>query len=309
MLFLKQGGYTVADASLVRTVKDGIEIAAPIIQGVVSALMASLFLRGDTKNKEFELIKAKKFEEAINTLFSNNKITYIELYKCNNFLKIARRADKFIREENSKAKEDDFNIDWFMRFFDAVGNISNEELQDLWGKVLAGEVSNPNHCSLRTLEQIRNLSVSEARSFDALCRLVLTSGDSQFVFPSGFYDEEQSDHECIAIVRGMSLHYGRDIVPMLESGLMTRDHDLAIYLKRGEGLEMHNENVACTITNKQNKELLFQQEAFLLTSSGLELFNIIRQEKSFSQDTEYALACFRYLKKTNKSLDVNIIKF
>ena len=42
-----------------------------------------------------------------------------------------------------------------MRFFDAVGNVSNEELQKLWGKVLAGEMQQPGSCSLRTMEVIR----------------------------------------------------------------------------------------------------------------------------------------------------------
>ncbi len=294
----------MVDMTLVSLLKDGMEIASPVIQGVVSAIMAAVFLRGNTSNQEFELIKAHKFGEAIEMLLSNNRMTYFELYKCRNFMKVARLADEFIKEDSSKPINEEFDIDWFMRFFDAVGNISNEELQLLWGRVLAGEVSNPGLCSLRTLDLIRNLSKSEARSFEALSRLVLVSGDSQFIFPTGFYDENQGDSDCIKIISQMSLHYGKDIIPLLESGLLTRDHDIAIYLKKKQKLEIHNAKLFCAVENARAKEVLFQQEAFLLTSSGLEVYSIIQRSASYSVDTEYASACFRYLQKSNTDLVV-----
>ena len=39
-----------------------------------------------------------------------------------------------------------------MRFFDAVGNISEQELHLLWAKILAGELSRKGSFSLRTLD-------------------------------------------------------------------------------------------------------------------------------------------------------------
>jgi len=50
-----------------------------------------------------------------------------------------------------------------MRFFDVVGNISNEDLQQLWGKVLANEIAKPKACSLRTLDMIRKMEIKNAR--------------------------------------------------------------------------------------------------------------------------------------------------
>ena len=43
-------------------------------------------------------------------------------------------------QESDEQVDTKIEFDWIMRFFDAVGNISNEELQRLWGKVLAGEM-------------------------------------------------------------------------------------------------------------------------------------------------------------------------
>jgi len=63
------------------------------------------------------------------------------------------------KQEPPDAKVDD---DWLFRWRDSASEVSSEELQYLWGKVLAGEVKAPGSFSLRTLEFIRNLSTQEA---------------------------------------------------------------------------------------------------------------------------------------------------
>jgi hypothetical protein len=52
--------------------------------------------------------------------------------------------------------------DWIARFFEAAQDISSEQMQALWGRVLAGEVSRPGSYSLRTIETLKNLTQSEA---------------------------------------------------------------------------------------------------------------------------------------------------
>ena len=53
--------------------------------------------------------------------------------------------------------------DWLFRWRDSAGKVSSEELQALWGRVLAGEIKSPGTFSLRTLEFLKNLSQGEAR--------------------------------------------------------------------------------------------------------------------------------------------------
>ena len=47
------------------------------------------------------------------------------------------------------------DIDWISRLFNIVEDIGNEEMQYIWGKILAGEIKNPGKFSLRTLDTIR----------------------------------------------------------------------------------------------------------------------------------------------------------
>lgn len=142
-----------------------------------------------------EMLKAHEFEKVTNDLLNSGKLSYVELYKCRNFLKIAERADEVFANDQEKESEqvpgedekNKFSFDWLMRFFDAVGNISNEELQQLWGKVLANEISHPKSCSLRTLDMIRNMPPEEAETFSMLCRYVMQSGDSFYIDSAGFF--------------------------------------------------------------------------------------------------------------------------
>ena len=42
--------------------------------------------------------------------------------------------------------------DWTARFFDYAQDISSEDMQRIWAKILAGEVESPGRTSLRTLD-------------------------------------------------------------------------------------------------------------------------------------------------------------
>ena len=55
--------------------------------------------------------------------------------------------------------------DWTARFFDDAKDVSNEEMQKLWAKLLAGEVESPGCVSLRTLSILRNMTQKEAELF------------------------------------------------------------------------------------------------------------------------------------------------
>ena len=59
--------------------------------------------------------------------------------------------------------------DWTARFFNYIQDVSSEEMQILWARVLAGEVQWPGETSLRTLSILRNLDSRTAALFRTLC--------------------------------------------------------------------------------------------------------------------------------------------
>lgn len=64
-----------------------------------------------------------------------------------------------------KAVEDD----WITNFFDRCRLISDQQMQGLWAKVLAGEASSPGKYSKRTVNLIGSLDKSDADLFSRLC--------------------------------------------------------------------------------------------------------------------------------------------
>ncbi len=71
--------------------------------------------------------------------------------------------------------------DWITRFFQTVENIGDEDMQRLWGKVLAGEVKQPKTFSLRTLEFLKNLTKAEADLFCKIGNYAAFAGQKHFV--------------------------------------------------------------------------------------------------------------------------------
>jgi hypothetical protein len=59
---------------------------------------------------------------------------------------------------------------WLVAWRDAAKNVSDQALQSLWSRLLAGEFENPGRFSLRTLEFVKALSKDEAHKVHELAR-------------------------------------------------------------------------------------------------------------------------------------------
>ena len=59
--------------------------------------------------------------------------------------------------------------DWLYQFLDECQDVSNEEMQRIWAKLLAGEIGEPGSYSLRTLRLVRALREADAKAFRTLC--------------------------------------------------------------------------------------------------------------------------------------------
>jgi uncharacterized repeat protein (TIGR03899 family) len=87
----------------------------------------------------------------------------------------------------------DVDPDWFQQYCDLVLNISNQTMQQLWAKILAGEIGQPGSFSLKTLFLLQRMSFKEAlalqKAASLTCRVRLQdSGHIYFGYvrkPSG----------------------------------------------------------------------------------------------------------------------------
>ena len=74
------------------------------------------------------------------------------------------------------------NHDWTARFFNDIQDVSSQEMQLLWAKVLAGEVERPGSTSIRTLSILKNLDQGTASLFGEFCSACVSlQGGNQLI--------------------------------------------------------------------------------------------------------------------------------
>lgn len=65
----------------------------------------------------------------------------------------------------------DIDPDWFQQFCDLTLDISNFSMQQLWAKILAGEIASPGKFSLKTLHTLKRMSFKEALALQQAANL------------------------------------------------------------------------------------------------------------------------------------------
>ncbi|MBD1432393.1 DUF2806 domain-containing protein [Sphingobacterium sp. DN00404] len=113
-----------------------------------------------------------------------------------NIESITAYAAEQLKDEDAVTDEP-VDVDWISRFFKIIEDVSNENMQALWGKILAGEVKQPKSYSLRTLELLRNLSQKEAEVFNKVARFAIRKGSNNFLF-TGSDDKILSEEHNIS---------------------------------------------------------------------------------------------------------------
>lgn len=272
--------------------------------GCVTDIIKTLYTPALTFKKGKAEVDVEFYREQKNReLFQNQTFTLYEINKLKNFA----NSVYFAAEElNNNSEEEVYNenvdFDWVMRFFDAVGNISNDDLQRLWGKILAGEMKQPGACSLRTLDIVRNMSQQEAETFVKLCRYVVESGDSMFIMNNGFMEYDGTNERSRECIKRDGLVYSTHILPLIDCGLFSAHNQLSYSFDTGEVLYIHSDTIVCFVWD-ETKQKTLQIDPYFLTSSGIDLFNIIRSNPSFKEDREYKICCYKELKQQCPQLD------
>ncbi|MCI8951375.1 MAG: DUF2806 domain-containing protein [Lachnospiraceae bacterium] len=90
----------------------------------------------------------------------NNFKRYIKEYE--NQLDVINIAIKHL---NSNAKPDEVEEDWIVFFFDKIKLVNEEEMKIIWGKILAGEVNEPNTYTKQFLHTISIMDSKMAKRF------------------------------------------------------------------------------------------------------------------------------------------------
>ena len=154
---------------------------------------------------------------------------------------IAEKADKEYSSNSQAESAECYDFDWFVRFYEAVGNISNDQMQNIWARILAGEINKPNTYSLRTIEVLKNISQQEAELFRKICSRCIVAGTHRFL---PHYDE----------YLGKSQITFSEILYLSELGLISSDSMLVIKvpIDKAPGIVMMNNDLLMVASSKSD---------------------------------------------------------
>lgn len=85
-------------------------------------------------------------------------------------------AGKAIPRLSEEAAPDSIDDDWIVNFFDKSRIVSDDDMQELWSRVLAGEANRPGSYSRRTVNFLSDLDKTDAELFSRLCRFAWFMG-------------------------------------------------------------------------------------------------------------------------------------
>lgn len=282
---------------IIALLSNGIETMSSAVGPIAGALFTAIFLRHNTKTNEFEKIKAGQFKEVADELLRSGKMTYTEYYKANNFLVVAKKADSYYKEHPRTQEQGIYDFDWFFRFFEAVGNVSDETMQNLWAKILAGEIARPSTFSLKTIDVMRNLSKRDAELFIKVCSHSFMSSVIDIYLPN--------ENEYIESV---GIQY-TDIMKLSELGLIFNDGyiKLNIPLNNQPRILVNTHDLVMLISSASGKSEKISIEQYPFTRAGKELSTMISESVSEEDFLRYGQILSH--KKTNKISVHKVLKW
>ena len=109
---------------------------------------------------------------------------------------------KALPSVNEGARPDSLDDDWIANFFDKCRLISNDEMQNLWSQILAGEANAPGRYSKRTIDYLASLDRSDAELFRALCGFAWSVGQISPLV----YNSEDAQYTEFGVTFGTLTH-------------------------------------------------------------------------------------------------------
>ena len=264
---------------------------ASTVGAVTGGLFTAIFLRHNTATTEFEKIKAGQFREVADDLLKAGEMTHTEYYKARNFLIVAEKADVYYSKMPKRTSFDEYDFDWFIRFYEAVGNISNKEMQNLWAKILAGEISHPGTYSLRAIDTLKNFNKADAELFEKVC-LHSICNDGMYFMPR--YLKHLDD---IGITYSHIMH-------LSELGLMHIDSAIGYSMEPDDDAFIINRDLAIVYNVADSSDYGFGVNVYPFTQVGCEIASI---SGVCMTDDEFLIFA-NELKNSNKTISFKVYR-
>ena len=191
---------------------------------------------------------------------------------------IEKVIEKSLHYCSDSAISDKADPDWFDQFIEFAERVSNPTMQDLWAKILAGELTHPGTFSLKTLKAFKNLSLSDARLFGKVCSLGLKDNSKKNIrVISGVYQKPSlfnmlsKNREASISLNKFGLSYS-EILTLADHHLLFSQETELPPLEKGEELALKYNGIPLIFKAKKADTVI---KFYKLTPIGAELAQLI----------------------------------
>ena len=181
-------------------------------------------------------------------------------------------AEEQLASDPQQPPSREIEEDWLFAWREYAGRVAAEDLQRLWGSVLAGEVKSPGRYSMRTLEFLKTLSKTEAEVISKLARYAIDGriARSQMVYLA----TQGINFELFLRMQEMGIVSGVEAV-----GLNTTYKSII----EGKFIKALLSNGKVLIVEHDDPLKTLRLEVYLLTSVGVQILGL----GTFEPDLEY----------------------
>jgi len=206
---------------------------------------------------------------------SNKRARLSSLRKQSNIEAIMEKTYSFCTSKTINKRTD---LDWLNRFINLAEDVSNSTMQDLWAKILAGELSRSGSYSLKALKVFRDMSIVDAKLLAKACSLAvkdhnkknirLISGSYQQPGLLNFFNKERQQYVNLS---QFGLNYA-DLLSLADNHLIFIQESESCMITNGEPVNFSYNGLPLKLTcNKANVSLQF----YKFTAIGVELAHLI----------------------------------
>ena len=253
-------GISAALGTLLRGGQDrkNLEADRAVLDGLLQSGLNSFRYRGLAM--EFEA-STDAHQEEIERLVTNTVNTMV-------------KADSAV--DWSKVNLEQFNPEFRHRWISEASNVSDETLQGLWARLLAGELESPGSVSNDTMSIARDLNKDRAKEFQTLCSAALCylDGSPMIVVGCGNPGANSLQSYGLSYDVLMRLAHHRLIVNDMNSylsfALDSSQPGLPVRIQDSAWLLRWSDDAKQTDSDQQIKGLLF-------TPAGRELFTVVQK--------------------------------
>lgn len=200
---------------------------------------------------QIELLKMKGRDDVADYIEAR------ESRRLDNVKSVIENARSHFRD-GEKVSDKAVNPDWTARFLNIVEDISDETLRELWSRILAGEVKQPNSFSLRTMDLLRNITKEEAELFIKAAKFNLANN---FVITEKF---------------ALDLH---ENLLLMEAGFINSEDLIKKWVvEPHDKLEVIiDEKCLLVLHNNTDKQICCRTSVKKLTKAGIEILPLVEK--------------------------------